>query len=102
MDVEELNFNEVFEILTRTHHFSANTAYDICIRTFRAGGYTKDHIYFRGYEYVKTFFGNYDLDYQKLLFVGKVGIEWLPFVKRIQDNGKIVAPKLLPECFTEI
>ena len=98
MDAEELNFNEVFEILTKTHKFSPNTAYDICIRTFRAGGYTKDHIYFRGYELVKKFFQESNIEEQKLLFTGKIGIEWIPFMKTLQENNEIIAPKYLPDC----
>ncbi len=97
MDIEELNFNEVFEILTKTHKFSPNTAYDICIRTFRAGGYTKDHIYFRGYELVKQFFQESNIDEQRLLFSGKIGIEWIPMLKTMQANGEIVEPKHLPD-----
>jgi len=49
MDRENLDFNEIFDILTREHKFSASIAFEICERTFRAGGFTKDQIYLKGY-----------------------------------------------------
>lgn len=103
MDKEELPFAEIFSILVSEHKFSRQEAYTICERAFRGGGYTKDHIYFNGYEQVKELWQQSPEDFE-LLYMGKVGVRHLPIVKRLFKNGQgILYPaRHIPVFFTEL
>ncbi|MCC7510687.1 MAG: DUF1704 domain-containing protein [Planctomycetes bacterium] len=103
MDKEELPFAEIFNILVAEHKFSRQEAYTICERAFRGGGYTKDHIYFNGYEQVKELWQQSPEDFE-LLYMGKVGVRHLPIVKRLFKNGQgILYPaRHIPVFFTEL
>ncbi|MDP7422946.1 MAG: DUF1704 domain-containing protein [bacterium] len=72
--------------------FSDNEAWQLSVRTHRAGGLAKDHIYLKGFFELKTRFKDdrSDLPY---LFTGKIGIGHLELVKRLISGGVLREPK---------
>jgi len=101
MDRQGLNFNEVFEILVREHNFKPATAFDVCERTFRAGGFTKDQIYLRGYEEIKEFCALRSSD-MLLLYTGKIALDWLALLKKWQEDGLVNPPVFVPKWVQQI
>jgi uncharacterized protein (TIGR02421 family) len=103
MDKEELPFAEIFHILTGEHKFTRAEAYTICERAFRGGGYTKDHIYFSGYELVRQLWETTPEDFE-LMYIGKVGVHHIPIVKRLYKNGQgILYPaRYIPIFFKDL
>jgi uncharacterized protein (TIGR02421 family) len=86
MDKEELSFLDTFQTLVQEHKFTKGEAYAICERVFRGGGYTKDHIYFHGYEQVRQLWETAPEDFE-VLYMGKLGVAHIPIVKRLYKNG---------------
>ena len=90
-----MSFHEVYTELRR--HFPEHEAYAIAERVKRGvvdtgvpGGYTKDQIYLSGYLKVREI----SEDDLCLLFVGKVGLEDLPKVRRWVEQGMLTVPDL--------
>jgi len=103
MDKEELSFGEIFNVLVQQHKFTKAEAYAICERVFRGGGYTKDHIYFFGYEQVKELWNTSPEDFE-ILYMGKLGVAHIPIVRRLYKNGQgILYPaRYMPLFFTAL
>lgn len=103
MDKEELPFADIFGILVSDHKFTRQEAYTICERAFRGGGYTKDHIYFNGYEQVRELWQSSPEDFE-LLYMGKVGVRHLGIVKRLYKGGQgILYPaRHIPVFFADL
>lgn len=103
MDKEELPFGEIFTILVNDHKFTKAEAYSICERAYRGGGYTKDHIYFSGYEQVRQLWESNPEDFE-LLYIGKVGVHHIPIVKRLYKSGQgILYPaRYMPIFFDDL
>jgi len=103
MDKEEMSFYDIFMTLTNDDKFTKDEAYTICERVFRGGGYTKDHLYLNGYEQVKKLWTESPEGFE-LLYMGKIGVQHLPIVKRLFKNGNgILYPaRHLPLFFQEL
>ncbi|MCA8919026.1 MAG: DUF1704 domain-containing protein [Planctomycetes bacterium] len=103
MDKEELSFGEIFNTLTQKHKFTKTEAYTICERVFRGGGYTKDHLYFYGYEQVRQCWETSPEDFE-VLYMGKLGIAHVPVVKRLYKAGQgILYPaRYMPKFFDDL
>ena len=103
MDKEEMSFCDIFNMLVSQHKFSRAEAYTTCERVFRGGGYTKDHIYFYGYEQVKQLWETSPESFE-LLYMGKVGVAHLGIVQRLYKNGKgiLYPPRHLPVFFKNL
>lgn len=98
-----MSFYDIFNVLANDYKFSKGEAYTICERAFRGGGYTKDHIYFTGYEQVKHLWETSPESFE-LLYMGKVGIAHLPICQRLYKNGKgiLYPPRHLPVFFKDL
>lgn len=81
--------------LVERFKFDREEAFTIATRLWRGPGFTKDVIYAQGLDKVTRFW--LDSGDLSLLFTGKVGLEWLPLVQRLLNEGKLVAPYCLPE-----
>lgn len=103
MDKEEQSFSDIFHTLTQKHKFTKAEAYTISERVFRGGGYTKDHLYFYGYEQVRQCWETSPEDFE-LLYMGKLGIAHVPIVKRLYKNGQgILYPaRYMPKFFDNL
>ena len=87
-------FKKAFDFL-RDHNFTEDDTWRITSRVYKGGGFAKDHWYLSGYLEVCDFVGEGgDL---KELYVGKVGIKDLPWVRNLRDEGVLKAPDKLPD-----
>lgn len=79
------SFYEIFNIL-KSYGFKDNDAFNITFRvkrnicdTSQAGGFTKDYVYFSGYNKIKKYARKHKI---KDLFYGKYAVEDLPKIKK--------------------
>ncbi len=105
------DFVQVFRLLRDTHGFSARAAFNVTLRVFRGGGFTKDAVYLRGLRFVLRYLharqqqkqerdpGGYD-DVTSL-WAGKLGTEHLPLVEELRWRGVLRPPPLLPRYLEE-
>ena len=96
--VQGATFVEVFQNLVEDG-FQKRTAFQITVRAFRGGGFTKDIVYLRGLktitEYVRTG------DDLSSLFVGKIGIEHIDLVEELRLREVLIAPTVLPTFLSD-
>ncbi|HET6628203.1 MAG TPA: tyrosine/phenylalanine carboxypeptidase domain-containing protein [Woeseiaceae bacterium] len=88
------SFPDVFDALRSQHGFGGRSAFVITARAFRGGGLTKDVVYLRGLrdliEYLRE---GHDFGH---LFIGKFSLSELPALRKLRQEGHLVAPRLLP------
>ncbi|NOG84709.1 MAG: DUF1704 domain-containing protein [Candidatus Scalindua sp. SCAELEC01] len=88
------SFIEVFQELEGAYHFQRRTAFNITLRIFRGGGFTKDMVYLRGLikllDYLKK---GGDLD---ILFVGKFALSHVGLIQELQLRHVLGPPPLRP------
>ena len=88
------DFRSTFEKL-KEYGIPEDQAWTSCTRTFRVGGYLKDHVYLKGYFEINEFLENGgDL---RELYVGKVGIKDLAIVRKLIKQQMIHPPQFLPK-----
>ncbi|MBK8904546.1 MAG: DUF1704 domain-containing protein [Anaerolineaceae bacterium] len=94
-------FCDVFNTLC--HWLDYETAFDIVARakrgftdTSQPGAHTKDIVYLQGYLDVKHHLTQYPEDYD-LLFIGKFGLQHLPLVRNLLNEGTLFRPILMPD-----
>jgi len=88
------NFIDCFRQLYRNHGFAANTAFNITMRVYRGGGYTKDVVYLRGLRQLLSRLGEgHPLD---AMYLGKISHPYLEFVEELQWRQVINPPKIRP------
>lgn len=101
--VDSLNkgysFSDTFHLLHSQHKLNRDKAFVITLRVHRGGGFTKDHLYLRGlrkvYKYAKT-----DKDLGVLL-TGKVTMDYMPTIKKLQEMGLAIQPKYFTDAYLE-
>ena len=85
------SFADTFDLLYSQYKLNRDAAYAITLRVHRGGGFTKDHLYLRGiiqvYNYAKA---GSDLN---PLLTGKVSLEYLDTIKKLQDLGLAIPSK---------
>ena len=86
----ENSFRDTFNYLKK--YFSEETAYHLTLRakrglsdTSKPGAFTKDLIYLKGYEKIKTHLNNNPEDLNKL-FIGKIAIEDLNYINSLKSG----------------
>ena len=88
------SFVDTFQTLVTRHKFSQDIAFNITMRVYRSGGFTKDAVYLRGLTILLDFIadgGDYDL-----LFLGKIALEYLPFVEELKWRKVLKTGPLKP------
>ncbi|WP_296385615.1 flavohemoglobin expression-modulating QEGLA motif protein [Winogradskyella sp.] len=101
--VDSLNkgysFTDTFHLLHSQHKLNREKAFGITLRVHRGGGFTKDHLYLRGlskiYKYAQQ---GKDLG---VLLTGKVTLDYIPTIKKLQDIGLAVQPKYYTDAYVE-
>ena len=86
------DFIESFRLLHDQYNFSQSTAFNIAMRVYRGGGYTKDVVYLRGLMNLLSYLAQ-DGDLEMLL-LGKISHEQLSFVEELQWR-KVLTPAVL-------
>ena len=85
---------ETIRELTREHGFQPVTAFTMCARVYRSGGFTKDVIYMRGLERLLAYFG--DGGAVEPLLVGKIAFAHVPMVEELRWRAVLREPRLMP------
>ena len=85
---------DVFRELNKNHGFERRTAFNICMRTFRGGGLTKDIVYLRGLIQLLKYLKNGGELEQ--LFVGKIFFEHIAIIKELQWRKVLSSAPLRP------
>ncbi len=91
--LNNLSFREAFARL-KDFDIENGMAWDLTLRAYRGGGFTKDYVYLDGYFKVKDYIekgGD-----AKILYVGKIGLHHLDMVERLLNEGILQPPKYLP------
>jgi uncharacterized protein (TIGR02421 family) len=87
-------FVECWRELTRELGFQPGTAFTMCARVYRSGGFTKDVIYMRGLERLLAYFG--DGGAVEPLLVGKIAFAHVPMVEELRWRAVLREPRLMP------
>jgi uncharacterized protein (TIGR02421 family) len=88
------DFIQVFRLLSDDWEFSKEQAFQITMRVFRGGGFTKDVVYLRGLLEVVDFLKK-DGEFM-LLFLGKIGLRHIPFVKELKWRKLLKEAQVTP------
>nr|MCK4929591.1 DUF1704 domain-containing protein [Nanoarchaeota archaeon] len=90
---QELDFRQTFDRL-KSYDLSDDQAWKLSLRAHRGGGYVKDHVYLDGLLKVREFVQE-DGDF-KTLYTGKFGIDDLPLVRDLLEQGILKKAKHIP------
>ncbi len=87
-------FADTYHTLTEAHEFPKRTSFLMTMRTYRAGGLTKDAVYLRGLCQILDHLGSGgELE---PLFIGKIAAQHIPIVRELQWRGVLRDPPLVP------
>ena len=93
------SFVDTYRILVDQYGVISRVAFDVAVRVYRGGGFTKDAIYLRGFRQVLDFVGQGgDL---RDLMVGKIGVDHIPLIRELRWRGVLKAPAILPRYLTD-
>jgi uncharacterized protein (TIGR02421 family) len=92
--IDGASFLETFRRLHKDHGFSAGGAFDITTRVYSSGGFTRDHIYLRGFMEVVEYLR--DGGPIEPLYVGKIAARHLGVVRELRERGVLAPTPLLP------
>lgn len=90
-------FSENFQSLLSINDSEANEIYDICVRVYRGGGFTKDHLYLSGF--VKILNLHKKQVNLNTLLVGKTNHQYIATIEEMINRGMVEAPKLITKSF---
>ncbi len=91
-------FIDCFRALRDEHGFSTKSAFDISMRIFRGGGYTKDVVYLRGLgQLLEVLAAGHALE---SLYLGKIAYDYLDLIDELQWR-QIVKPPVLRPLFLD-
>ncbi len=96
--IDGARFVEVFRELNTVYGFELRIAFNICMRTFRGGGLTKDVVYLHGLVKLLEYLRNGgDLE---PLFIGKISADHVGIIKELQWR-KILHPMPLRPAYLD-
>ncbi|UIR57713.1 DUF1704 domain-containing protein [Sphingobacterium sp. SRCM116780] len=93
------NFSDTFFLLVDQYHFIEETAFHICTRVYRGGGFTKDALYLKGLMSIITYIRE-GRDLSTLL-IGKIREDYIPIVKELTQRGLLRNPILKPRYLSD-
>ena len=92
-------FAETFSRLHEDFRFTPRLAFVTTLRAYRGGGLTKDIIYLRGLQNLLLYLANgHDVE---PLYVGKIGLQHMPYIQEMRRRGIIHPPALLPRFWSD-
>ncbi len=93
------SFVDTFHHLHAGRGFSARAAFTTVLRVYRGGGLTKDAIYLRGLQELLGYLhGDHDVE---PLYVGKIGLHHVPYVRELRRRGVLRPPAVLPRFWDD-
>jgi uncharacterized protein (TIGR02421 family) len=91
---ERASFVDSWRALTHEHGFPSRTAFTMCARVYRSGGFTKDVIYLRGLERLLRYFA--EGGELEPLLVGKIAFEHIAMIEELRWRAVLRGPRLTP------
>ncbi|MFT5298088.1 MAG: hypothetical protein ACI9VT_003641 [Psychroserpens sp.] len=95
--IKDKNFRTTFLILKETYQVTDDLAYTITARVYRGGGYTKDHLYLKGFSLILNAY-QHEKNFTHLL-AGKTSLGFLPLITRLIDKELLIAPHFITPAF---
>ncbi len=99
MMIAGATFVECFEKLVEQYQFATRPAFNLTMRVFRGGGFTKDAIYLRGLVQTLHYLGRGG-ELQPL-FIGKIAVEHIPIVQELRWRNVLSEPILTPRYMND-
>lgn len=91
------SFSDTFDLLYNQYKLDKETSWSVTLRAHRGGGFTKDYLYLSG---LKTIYDYYSSKKDMaLLLTGKVSIEDVDLIQKLQQEGLAVKNKLYTDSF---
>nr|KJZ13358.1 hypothetical protein TW77_00200 [Pseudoalteromonas rubra] len=87
-------FYQVYEFLRDTSYLGSAEAFGLTTRVFRGGGFTKDHLYLKGFRDVVKLSQQRSLDN---LYLGKTGLAQLDAIDMLVERQLLDKPAYLPD-----
>lgn len=97
--IEDKNFRTTFLLLKENYGVDDNLAYTITARVYRGGGYTKDHLYLKGFSMILTAYEK-EKNFNHLL-TGKTSLAYLPLISRLISKGILLAPEYITPAYRD-
>jgi hypothetical protein len=91
-------FIDTWRELTDAQGFVPATAFTLCARVYRSGGFTKDAIYLRGLVRLLRYFAEGGA--LEPLLVGKIAFEHVSMMEELRWRGVLNPPRLMPHYLT--
>ncbi len=92
--LREDDFKETFQLLVEQYKMSEEKAFYLTTRVYRGGGFTKDHLYLKGFITLKKMIDQGD-DLTPL-YIGKTSVEYLAEIRELIDREIVVPPPHIP------
>jgi uncharacterized protein (TIGR02421 family) len=93
------DFIECFNFLRNQHHVLPDEAFNITLRVFRGGGFTKDHLYLRGFVKVYKFWK--DNNNIEALLIGKTSLNYINTIEEMIGREMVCKPKYITKSFVK-
>ncbi len=93
MMVNNYNFSRTFQALVEDYQVPPEQAFNVTVRVYRGGGFTKDFLYLRG---IRDALSYYQKPQSKNLFIGKTSFQFLGIINELISRNIVTAPKYLP------
>ena len=93
------DFKECFNYLIDEYQVDSDLAWSIVVRVFRGGGFTKDHLYLKGFVMMLNFWKNGN-DLTPLL-IGKTSLEFYNTINEMMDRKLIHKPEFVTRSFAK-
>jgi uncharacterized protein (TIGR02421 family) len=90
--LEQSDFVKTYHTLMNEFDLEKNFAFTLTIRVYRGGGFTKDHLYLKGFRDVLNLAKNNSIDN---LLVGKIGLLDFDITNEIVERGMLSKPQPL-------
>lgn len=98
MRIEGAAFIDTFRVLTDGFGFGEQMAFNLVMRVYRGGGFTKDAVYLRGLIWLLEYFttgGD-----AEILLCGKMAQEQIPLIRELRWRKVVKGPVLIPRYLT--
>lgn len=92
--IDGATFIDTFRLLTDTYRFKKRFAFNIVMRVYRAGGYTKDAVYLRGL--IQLLDHLHEEPLNELFYIGKIAISHIPVIQELRRRQVLQAPTIQP------
>lgn len=96
MMVEGASFSSAFHYLIDEFSLSTDSAFTLCLRAYRGGGFTKDYLYLSGFRDIAAMHKEHDIT---PLLIGKTGVAHFETLTSMIDRGWVVKPQNITPSF---